>query len=81
MESNKLIQKIAYDEITHEEALERIISIHDNIAKILSEKTLTPNQVEVLSILFMVDEIFTRKIKFVKVNDEGVLDVFKTKIC
>ena len=63
--------------ITHQEALERITSIRDDIDKLISQEALTPNQVEVLNILFMVDEIFTGKIKFVKFNDKGVLKVFK----
>ena len=55
IESNKLIQEIACGKITCDEALERIISIPDDIDKIISQEKLTPNQGEVLSILFMVN--------------------------
>ena len=77
VESNKLIQEIAYGNIIHKKALELIISIHDDIDKIISQETLTPNQVEELNILFMADEIFTGKIKFVRANNEGVPEVFE----
>ena len=45
----------------------------------LSQKTLNSNQVKVLNTLFMVDKIFTGKIKFVQASDEGFLDVFEKK--
>ena len=77
IELNKLIQETAYSKITHEEALERITSIRDDIDKITSQETLTSNQVEVLNTLFMVNEIFTGKIKFIKENSENVLEVFE----
>ena len=76
IKSNKLIQEIAYGKVTHEETLERITSIRDDINRIISQETLIPNQAEVLNILFMVDEIFTGKRKLVKANNEGVLEVF-----
>ena len=41
IESNKLIQEIAFGKITFDEALERIISIPD-IDKIISQETLYP---------------------------------------
>ena len=42
IESNKLIQEIAFGKITFDEALERIISIPDDIDKIISQETLYP---------------------------------------
>ena len=76
-ESYKLIQDISYSKITHEEALERITSIRDDIDKVISQETLIVNQVKVLNVSFMVDEIFTGKIKFVKASNEGVLEIFE----
>ena len=77
VESNKSIQEIAYGNIIHKKALERIISIHDDIDKSIPQEILTLNQVEVLNILFMKDEFFTGKIKFVRANNEGVPRVFE----
>ena len=57
----------------------RITSIRDDIDQIISQETFTLNQVDVLNVLFTVDGIFTRKIKSVKANDEGVLEVFEQK--
>ena len=76
-ESYKLIQDISYSKITHEETLERITSIRDDIDKVISQETLIVNQVKVLNVSFMVDEIFTGKIKFVKASNEGVLEIFE----
>ena len=59
--------------------MNKIFIIYRDIDTILSEKRLNPNQVEVLNILFMVDEIFTGEIKWVKENDKGNLEVFKEK--
>ena len=59
--------------------MNKIFIIYRDIDTILSEKRLNPNQVEVLNILFMVDEIFTGEIKWVKENDKGDLEVFKEK--
>ena len=77
VESNKSIQEIAYGNIIHKKALQRIISIHDDIDKSIPQEILTLNQVEVLNILFMKDEFFTGKIKFVRANNEGVPGVFE----
>ena len=40
--------------------------IHNNIEQIMSQDAVTQNQIEVLNTPFMVDDIFTRKIKYVK---------------
>ena len=45
IKSSKSIQETAHGDITHEKALERITSIRDDIDKIISQKTLVPNQV------------------------------------
>ena len=70
IKSKKLTEEIACCKITHEEALERITSIRDDIGRNISQETLTPNQVEVLNILFMVEKIFNGKTKFVKANND-----------
>ena len=58
-ESNKLLYKIENSKITFQEALKRIENIHSDINKIISMQSLNLNQVNVLNILFMVNEIFT----------------------
>ena len=63
--SNQLIQNIGHSQVTYEEALKRITIIHRDIDTILSQKRLNPNQVEVVNILFMVDEIFNGQINWV----------------
>ena len=75
--SNKLLQDIEHSKITYEEALKSINNIHTDIRKIINRESLNPNQVEVINILFMVDEIFTGEIKSVKANNEGILEIFK----
>ena len=62
--------------ITHNEALEKIFKIRNGIKKIVSQKTLNTNQVEILNALFMTDEIFTGINTFVEQNDEGSLEIF-----
>ena len=57
--SNKLFNKIENSKITYEEALKRIKNICSNNNKIISMQTLKLNQINVLNILFMVNEIFT----------------------
>ena len=75
--SNKLLQDIEHSRITYEEALKRIRNIRSDIKKIINKESLDLNQVEVINILFMVDEIFTGEIKSVKANNEGILEIFK----
>ena len=70
IKSNKLIKEIACCKIIHEEVLERITSIRDDICGNIYQETLTPNQVEVLNIIFMVKKIFNGKTKFVKANND-----------
>ena len=75
--SNKLLEDIEHSKITYEEALKSINNIRTDIRKIINKESLIPNQVEVINILFMVDEIFTGEIKSVKANNEGILEIFK----
>ena len=63
--SNQLIQDIGHSHVTYEEALKRITIIHRDIDTILSQKRLNLNQVEVVNILFMVDEIFNGQTNWV----------------
>ena len=78
-ESNKLLYEIEYSQITYEEALKRIENIRSDINKFLSEQSINLNQVNVLNILFMVNEIFTGESESVEVNKEDNLEVFKEK--
>ena len=55
-QTNYLIEN---SKITVEEALKRIGNIHSDINKVISMQSLNLNQVNVLNILFMVNEIFT----------------------
>ena len=77
--SNQLIRDIGHRQLTYEEAWKRIAIIRRDIDTILSQKRLNPNQVEVVNILFMVDEIFTGQINWFKESDKGDLEVFKEK--
>ena len=79
-ESNKLLYEIEYSQITYEEALKRIENIRSDINKFLSEQSINLNQVNVLNILFMVNEIFTGESESVEVNKEGNFKVFKEKL-
>ena len=49
------------------------------LKKIIDEESLYPNQVNVVNILFMVDEIFTGKIESLEANGEDNLEVFEEK--
>ena len=55
-ESNKLLHDIEHSKITYEEALKRIENIHNDINKIISMQSLNQNQINVLNIIFMVNE-------------------------
>ena len=57
----------------------KLKSIHHNIKQIMSQDTLTQNQIKVSNTLFIIDQIFTGKIKYVKKNYEGVLDAIEEK--
>ena len=47
------------------------------LKKIVSQNALNPSQIEVLNTLFMADEVFTGINKFVKGNDERILEIIK----
>ena len=55
-ESNKLLHDIEHSKITYEEALKRIENIRNYINKIISMQSLNQNQINVLNIIFMVNE-------------------------
>ena len=60
--------------------MKKINNIRNNITKIINNKSLNSNQLEVVNIIFMATEIFTGEIESVKANYEGTLEVFKKKI-
>ena len=78
-ESNQLLHDIEHSKITHEEALNRIENFRNDINKIIKMKRLNSNQINVLNILFMVNEIFTGEIESLEVNNEGNPDFLKQK--
>ena len=78
-ESDKLLYEIENSQITYEEALKRIENIRSDINKFLSEQSINLNQVNVLNILFMVNEIFTGESESVGVNEKGNFEIFKQK--
>ena len=57
-ESNKLPHEIENSQVTYEEALKRIENIRTEINKITSMQS-NLNQINVINILFMVNQIFT----------------------
>ena len=79
-ESTKLLHEIENSQITYEEALKRIENIHNYINKIINMQSLNSNQVNVLNILFMVNEIFTGESESVRVNEKGDIEIFKEKL-
>ena len=78
-ESKKLLHEIENSQITYEEALKRIENIRSDINKFLSEQSINLNQVNVLNILFMVNEIFTGESESVGVSEKGDFEIFKEK--
>ena len=78
--SNKLLPDIEHSRVTYKEAMKKINNIRNNITKIINNKSLNSNQLEVVNIIFMATEIFTGEIESVKANNEGTLEVFKKKI-
>ena len=60
-ESNKLLYEIENSQITYEEALKRTENIRSDISKIINMQSLNLNQVNLLNILFMVNDVFTGK--------------------
>ena len=77
--SNKLLHEIENSQITYGEALKRIENIRSDINKLISMQSLNLNQINLLNILFKVDEIFTWKGESVGVNEKGNLEIFKEK--
>ena len=78
-ESNKLLHEIENIQITYEEVLKEIKNIYSDINKLVNAQSINVNQVNVLNIIFMVDETFTGKNKSVGVNGKGDFEIFKEK--
>ena len=76
-ESNKLLFGIENGQITYEEALKRIKNICNDINKIINMQSLNLNQINLLNILFMLNEIFTGESESVEVNKDGNIEIFK----
>ena len=70
-ESNKLLHEIENSRITYEEALKRIKSIRSDSDKLVNAQSININQVNVLSILFTVNEISTGESMSVGVKEKG----------
>ena len=68
--SSNLLDEIENGQITYEETLKQI---ENNL------QSLNSNQINLLNILFMVNEIFTGESGSVKVNKEGNIEIFKEK--
>ena len=51
-ESHRLIQEIDHGKVTHEEALQRIASIRNDINRIIDLDEFNPNQIKVLNACF-----------------------------
>ena len=60
--------------------MKRIENIRGNISKIISMQSLNLNPINLLNILFLVNESFTGESDSVEVNKEGNLEVFKEKL-
>ena len=78
-ESDKLLYEIENSQITYAEALKRIENICSDINKLVSVQSINLNHVNVLNILFMVNEIFTGESESVGVNEKGDFEIFKEK--
>ena len=79
-ESNKLLHEIENSRITYEEALKRIKSIRSDSDKLVNAQSININQVNVLSILFTVNEISTGESMSVGVKEKGDFEIFKEKL-
>ena len=79
-ESNKLIHEIGNSPIIYKKALKRIENIRSHINKMITMQSLNSDQINLLNILFMVNEIFTGESESVEVNKEGNFKVFKEKL-
>ena len=66
-------------QITYEEALKGIENIRGDINKLVNAQSINLNQVNVLNILFMVNEIFTGESESVGVSEKGDFEFFKEK--
>ena len=78
--SKKLLQNIKLSKLTYEEALTRIENIPSDIKKLVSVQSISPNQINVLNIIFMVNEIFIGESESIEMNGKGDLDIFKEKL-
>ena len=56
--------------------MKKINNIPEDIKTIINQESLNPNQIDVINILYMVDEIFTGKIKILKDNN-GTLAILE----
>ena len=74
---NNLLYEIENGQITYEEALKRRKNICNDINKIINMQSLNLNQINLLNILFMVNEIFTGESESVEVNKDGNIEIFK----
>ena len=79
-ESNKLLHEIENSRITYEQALKRIKSIRSGSDKLVNAQSININQVNVLSILFTVNEISTGESMSVGVKEKGDFEIFKEKL-
>ena len=78
-ESNKLLHEIENSQITYEEALKRIENIRSDIDKLVNAQSINLNQVNMVNILFVVNEIFTGESETDGVNEKGDFEIFKEK--
>ena len=78
-QSNKLLHEIENSQITYEEALKRIENIRSDIDKLVNAQSINLNQVNMVNILFMVNEIFTGESETDGVNEKGDFEIFKEK--
>ena len=78
-ESNKLLHETENSQITYEEALKRIENIRSDIDKLVNAQSINLNQVNMVNILFMVNEIFTGESETDGVNEKGDFEIFKEK--
>ena len=77
-ESNKLLHEKGNSQITYEKALKRIENIRSDINKMITMQSLNSNQINLLNILFMVNEIFTGESVSAEANKEGI-KIYKEK--
>ena len=56
--------------------MKKIANICEDIKTIINQESLNPNEIDVINILYVVDEIFTGKIKILKGNN-GTVEIFE----